>query len=99
MALSTRIIRDYEVDTVEEINGTYFFAGRSNLTTSELFFMVFVFNTADQFGIKDVASVYALYAGINDQATRAKPGTAILEHPDYRKVPDEYLAIECSHLG
>lgn len=77
MALSTRFIRDYEVDTVEEINGTYFFAGRSNLTASELFFMVFVFNTADQFGIKDVASVYALYAGINDQATRAKPGTAI----------------------
>ncbi len=54
------------MDTVEELNGTYFYAGRSNLTASELFFMVFVFNTADQFGIKDVAAVYALYAGMND---------------------------------
>ncbi|MGG8163090.1 hypothetical protein PGO64_13255 [Klebsiella aerogenes] len=67
MALSARIIRDYEVDTVEEINGTYFFAGRSNLTASELFFMVFVFNTADQFGIKDVASVYC--SGLLNLAT------------------------------
>lgn len=65
------------MDTVEELNGTYFYAGRSNLTASELFFMVFVFNTADQFGIKDIAAVYALYAGMNDQTTRAKPGTAI----------------------
>ncbi|ELY2739178.1 hypothetical protein SMC30_004226 [Cronobacter dublinensis] len=65
------------MDTVEELNETYFYAGRSNLTTSELFFMVFVFNTADQFGIKDVVSVYALYAGMNDQTTRTKPGTAI----------------------
>lgn len=65
------------MDTVEQLNGTYFYAGRSNLTASELFFMVFVFNTADQFGIKDVVSVYALYAGMNDQTTRTKPGTAI----------------------
>jgi hypothetical protein len=39
--------------------------------------MVFVFNTADQFGIKDIAAVYALYAGMNDQTTWTKPGTAI----------------------
>ncbi|WP_267371642.1 MULTISPECIES: STM2901 family protein [unclassified Pantoea] len=65
------------MDTVEEVNGTYFYAGRSNLTATELFFMVFVFNTADQFGIKDIAAVYALYAGMNDQTTRTKPGTAI----------------------
>ncbi|ELY4677736.1 hypothetical protein SM017_004267, partial [Cronobacter turicensis] len=47
------------MDTVEQLNGTYFYAGRSNLTASELFFMVFVFNTADQFGIKNIVSVYA----------------------------------------
>ncbi len=58
------------MDTVEELNGTYFYAGKSNLTASELFFMVFVFNTADQFGIKDISASYALYAGINDQVTR-----------------------------
>ncbi|MGS4821240.1 STM2901 family protein [Raoultella terrigena] len=65
------------MDTVEELNGTYFYAGKSNLTASELFFMVFIFNTADQFGIKDIAAAYGLYAGINDQATRTKAGTAI----------------------
>lgn len=65
------------MDTVEELNGTYFYAGRSNLTAAELFFMVFIFNTRDQFGIKDIASIYALYAGINDQSTRTKPRDAI----------------------
>lgn len=60
------------MDTVEELNGTYFYAGKSNLTASELFFMVFIFNTADQFGIKDIAATYGLYAGINDQPTRGK---------------------------
>lgn len=65
------------MDTVEELNGTYFYAGKLNLTAAELFFMVFIFNTADQFGIKDIAAVCALYAGINDQTTRTKPGTAI----------------------
>lgn len=39
--------------------------------------MVFIFNTADQFGIKDITSIYALYAGMNDQETRAKPETAL----------------------
>ncbi len=65
------------MDTVEELNGTYFYAGKLNLTAAELFFMVFIFNTADQFGIKDIAAACALYAGINDQTTRTKPGTAI----------------------
>ena len=65
------------MDTVEELNGTYFYAGKSNLTASELFFMVFIFNTADQFGVKDIAAIYALYAGMNDQETRAKPETAL----------------------
>lgn len=65
------------MDTVEELNGTYFYAGRSNLTASELLFIVIVMNTADHFGIKDIAAVVALYSGVNNQATRAKPHTAI----------------------
>lgn len=65
--------------TVKELNLTYFCAGRSNLTATELFFMVLISNTADQCGIKDIAAVYALYAGMNDQTTRTKLGTAILE--------------------
>ncbi|PLR37554.1 hypothetical protein CYR32_07005 [Chimaeribacter coloradensis] len=61
------------MDTVEELNGTYFYAGKANLTASELFFMVFVMNTADHFGIKDIAAVVALYSGVNNQKTRTKP--------------------------
>ncbi|SUH23077.1 membrane protein [Salmonella enterica subsp. enterica] len=30
------------MDTVEELNGTYFYAGKSNLTAAELLFMIFV---------------------------------------------------------
>ncbi|WP_428944689.1 STM2901 family protein [Pantoea sp. FN060301] len=61
------------MDTVEELNGTYFYAGRSNLTASELFFMIFCETTADHFGIKDIAAVVALYSGVNNQETRTKP--------------------------
>lgn len=36
------------MDTVEELNSTYFYAGRSNLTASQLLFMIFCENTANQ---------------------------------------------------
>lgn len=61
------------MDTVEQLNGTYFYAGRTNLSTSELFFMIFCETTADHLGIKDVAAVVALYSGVNNQKTRTKP--------------------------
>lgn len=61
------------MDTVEELNGTYFYAGRSNLTASELFFMIFCETTANYFGIDDVLAVAALYSGANNQKTRTKP--------------------------
>lgn len=32
------------MDTVEQLNGTYFYAGRPNLSAGELFFMVFCGN-------------------------------------------------------
>ncbi|MBA8199447.1 hypothetical protein HVZ23_16725 [Citrobacter freundii] len=60
------------MDTVEELNGTYFYAGRSNLTASELFFMIFCETTADHFGV-DVLAMVALYSGVNNQKTRARP--------------------------
>jgi hypothetical protein len=61
------------MDTVEELNGTYFYAGKSNLTASELFFMIFCETTANHFGIDDVVAVVALYSGVNNQTTRQKP--------------------------
>ncbi|MDW8846966.1 hypothetical protein SD961_13905 [Erwinia sp. MMLR14_017] len=61
------------MDTVEELNGTYFYAGRLNLTASELFFMIFCETTVDYFGIDDLLAVAALYSGVNNQKTRTKP--------------------------
>lgn len=48
------------MDTVEELKGTYFYRVRCNLNATELFFMVFVINTAEHFGVKDIAAVAAL---------------------------------------
>lgn len=64
------------MDTVEELNGTYFYAGRSNLNATELFFMIFCETFSDHFGIDDVAAVVGLLSGVNDQKTRQKPRTA-----------------------
>ncbi|NDJ57090.1 hypothetical protein GWD52_08805 [Enterobacteriaceae bacterium 4M9] len=63
------------MDTVEQLNGTYFYAGKANLTASELLFMIFCENTASQFGIgaADFAAIVALLSGRNSLSTRAKP--------------------------
>ncbi|MBS0908079.1 STM2901 family protein [Tatumella sp. JGM118] len=67
------------MDTVEELNGTYFYAGRSNLKASELFFMIFCEKFVEQpgLGVADFSAVVALLAGRNDQLTRTKPRDAI----------------------
>lgn len=66
------------MDTVEELNGTYFYAGKSNLTAAELLFMIFCENTASQFGIgvADFGAVVDLVSGRNNLWTRAKPAGA-----------------------
>ncbi|HHH0268217.1 STM2901 family protein [Yersinia enterocolitica] len=61
------------MDTVEELNGTYFCACRSNLTASELLFMIFCENTANQFGIQDFGAVAAIVSGRSTLSTRGKP--------------------------
>lgn len=65
------------MDTTEELKGTYFYAGKSNLKPAELLFMIFCEHTVEQFGLDDFAAVVALYSGMNTQTTRAKPGNAI----------------------
>ncbi len=62
---------------MDELNETYFYAGKSSANVYELLFMAYLFNTAEQSGSKDIAAIYALYAGKNDQKKRTKPGTAI----------------------
>jgi len=63
------------MDTVEELNGTYFYAGKSNVTASELFFMIFCEKVIEQLGlgVADFASVVAIVSGRNTLSTRAKP--------------------------
>lgn len=58
------------MDTTEELNGTYFYAGRTNLTAGGLFFMIYCESIADHFGIDDVAGIAALYSDANNQKTR-----------------------------
>ncbi|MDU5780599.1 MAG: hypothetical protein E6Z83_07300 [Pantoea sp.] len=59
------------MDTVEELNGTYFYAGKSNLIAAELLFMIFCENTACQFGI-GAADFGAIVSGRNNLSTRGK---------------------------
>lgn len=65
------------MDTVEQLNGTYFYAGQSNLSAGELFFMIFCENVVDQFGILDFGAVVSIFSGMNNQTTRTKPRDAI----------------------
>lgn len=61
------------MDTVEELNSTYFYAGRSNLTASQLLFMIFCENTANQLGVQDFGAIVSIVAGLNVLPTRTKP--------------------------
>lgn len=65
------------MDTVEELNSTYFYAGRSNLTASQLLFMIFCENTANQLGVQDFGAIVSIVAGLNVLPTRTKPRGAI----------------------
>lgn len=74
------------MDTTEELKGTYFYGGLSNLSAGELFCWVMVDVTAEHFtGAKDVAkdvmAAAAVYAGQNNIAVSGKlanatPGTS-----------------------
>ena len=70
------------MDTTEELNGTYFYAGRSNLSASELLFIIFCENVAEQLGVQDFGAIVSIVAGLNILSTRGKfanatPGTSL----------------------
>ncbi len=57
------------------------YAGRPNLTASQLLFMIFCENTANQLGVQDFGAIVAIVAGLNNLPTRGKfagatPGTS-----------------------
>ena len=64
------------MDTVEELNNTYY-AGRSNLTASQLLFMIFCENTANQLGVRDFEAIVAIVAGLNISPVSGKFANAI----------------------
>ncbi|MWQ96513.1 hypothetical protein GQA09_20980 [Escherichia coli] len=64
------------MDTVEELNGTYFFDGMDNLTAWELLFWVQVDETEKQLGVQDIAGIAALILGNNIIDIPSKPNTA-----------------------
>ncbi len=70
------------MDTVEELNGTYFYDDTSNLSAGELFFWIMVDETLDHFGVTDIAGVVAVYLGSNSLTVAGKfagatPGTSV----------------------
>ncbi|KGD73039.1 membrane protein [Tatumella morbirosei] len=65
------------MDTVEELNNTYFYAGRSNLTASQLLFMIFCENTAIQLGVQDFGAIVSIVAGLNVLPVSGKLAGAI----------------------
>lgn len=70
------------MDTVEELNGTYFYDGSSNLSAGELFFWITIDETLDHFGISDIAAVTGIYLGANSVTVAGKfvgatPGTSV----------------------
>jgi hypothetical protein len=73
------------MDTVEQLNGTYFYAGKSNLSAAELFFMVFCEKTLEQF---QVETIYLLVPNL--------VGLLLVRHMR-RKHPERYLKRQSSH--
>ena len=64
------------MDTVEELNGTYFYDGLNNLTAYELLFWILVDETENQLGIKDIIGVASVILGNNSVDVPSKPITA-----------------------
>ena len=71
------------MDTIEEMDGTYFYSGMFNLTAGELFFFVFLDEAQKQLGVEDILSLALIILGQPIKITRSKPvgatkGTSVL---------------------
>ena len=65
------------MDTVEELNGTYFYKGINNISASELFFWILLDAVAEQMGdIEDLGTVALIILGQPVIGTRRKFRTA-----------------------
>lgn len=67
------------MDTVEELNGTYFYKGISNISAGELFFWILIDKVDEQFGgVTDAVMMSCIILGQPLLETRAKPSDATI---------------------
>ena len=53
------------MDTVEQLNGTYFYKGIDNISAGELFFWLFLDKTNEQFGgVTDLLALSCIILGL-----------------------------------
>ncbi|POT57782.1 hypothetical protein C3432_07520 [Citrobacter amalonaticus] len=86
------------MDTVEELNGTYFYKGYSNLSAGELLFWIFLDETAEHFRVGDYLTIGLILLGQPEIATRGKPTGATLGTSPLSKQLRHYLDIETRRL-
>lgn len=62
------------MDTVEALNGTYFYNGICNISAGELFFWILLDKIEEQFGgIEDALTMSCIILGLPILKTRNKP--------------------------
>jgi len=65
------------MDSVEQLNGTYFYKGVSNISAGELFFWIFIDEVNEQLGgIKDVIAMATIILGMPLIPVEGKPLSA-----------------------
>jgi len=85
------------MDTTEELNGTYFYGGLTNLSAGELYFWIAIDVTAEHFsGAKDVLAAAAIYSGQNSikvsgKFKNATPGTSWASQRSRKLLKDCFL--------
>lgn len=88
----------YDMDTVEELNGTYFYKGICNISASELFFWIFLDTTDEQFGgLKDAVMMATMILGLPILETRTKPETATIGTSVASKYLRDLLNVQLPH--
>ncbi|KGT95089.1 membrane protein [Erwinia typographi] len=86
------------MDTVEELNGTYFYKGYSNLSAGELLFWIFLDETSEQFDVTDFLTVGLILLGQPTIDTRGKPNKATLGTSPLSSELRHYLNVETRRL-
>ncbi|WP_294907606.1 STM2901 family protein [Tatumella sp. UBA2305] len=82
------------MDTVEQLNGTYFYHGIPNLSAGELYFWIFLDAIHTHLGISDVAAAAGIILGQPTLPTRGKFAGATKGTSVASKMARQYINIE-----